>query len=432
MSTISKNLKKLPDSPGVYFFKDGKGAVLYIGKATSLRSRVKSYFREDLAVTRGPKIVQMLEQAKSVDFVKTDSVLEALLLEAELIKKHQPKYNTDLKDDKTHNLVAVTKEEFPRVLVVRKSSLGNLPASRLYPPPASDADSAFKSPKPLQIRYSFGPFPYGMQLREAMRIIRQIFPYRDKCTPNQGKPCFNAQIGLCPGVCLGVMTRQEYAKTIRNIKLFFEGEKKMLVRKLKREMHAHAKKLEFEKADVLKRQIFALQHIQDVALIKLPPLTPSESSHRAGEQINLGFRVEAYDIAHISGTNVVGVMVVVEGGEASKSEYRKFKIKSFAGSDDTRALREILTRRFSHPEWSYPRLIVVDGGKAQVNVAEKVLKEAGIEIAIVGVVKDEHHKPREILGDAKLRRTHEKEILLANSEAHRFAIKYHREKRSKI
>ncbi|MCI0542527.1 excinuclease ABC subunit C, partial [bacterium] len=128
--------------------------------------------------------------------------------------------------------------------------------------------------------------------------------------------------------------------------------------------------------------------------------------------------------------NVVGVMVVVEDSEAKKSEYRKFKIKSFAGSDDTRALKEVLTRRLSHTEWSYPKLIVVDGGRAQVNTAEKVLKESRLEIAVVGVVKDDKHRPKEILGDAKLRREHEKVILLANSEAHRFAIQYHRERRN--
>lgn len=402
MSTILKNLKKLPDTPGVYFFKNARGRVLYIGKATSLRSRVRSYFREDLAATRGPKLVQMLELARKVDFEKTDSVLEALLLEAELIRKHLPKYNTDLKDDKSSNLVAITKEAFPRILLIRKKELKET------------------SDQSLVTSYQFGPYPYGGQLKEAMKIIRRIFPYRDKCAPNQGKPCFNAQIGLCPGVCAG-MPKQEYARTIRNIKLFFEGKKKTLLSRLKRDMKDHAKKLEFEKAYEIKKQIFALKHIQDVALIK---------SERKEE--GRGQRIEAYDIAHISGTNVVGVMVVVESGEARKSEYRKFKIKSFAGSDDTRALREILERRLVHDEWPYPKLIVVDGGRAQVNMAQKVLQEASIEIPIIGVVKDERHKPREILGDMNLRREHEKAILLANSEAHRFAVRYHREKRGKL
>ena len=253
-------------------------------------------------------------------------------------------------------------------------------------------------------------------------VIRQQSPLKRGGGANIPKLCFNAQIGLCPGACSGAVSKQEYARTIRNIKLFFEGKKKMLVRKLKGEMKEHAKMLEFEKADLIKRQVFALEHIQDVALIK----------KEKRREVSSVFRIEAYDIAHISGTNAVGVMVVVDDREINKSEYRKFKIKSFVGVDDTRALREILERRLAHSEWQYPELIVVDGGKAQVNIAEKVLKESGIEIPVVGVVKDERHRPREILGDMRLRRTHEEEILLANSEAHRFAIKYHRFRRSKL
>jgi len=404
---ISCDFKNLPDSPGVYFFKDAKGAVLYIGKAASLKSRVRSYFREDLLLTRGPKLVSMLGRARRVDFKKTDSVLEALFFEAELIRKYQPKYNTDLKDDKSNSLVVITKEKFPRVLIVRKRELntenGKLPVtSRQY-----------------------GSFPHGMQLREAMKIIRRIFPYRDRCAPEQGRPCFNAQIGLCPGMCAGRVLREEYAKTIRNIRLFFEGKKKALLSHLKRDMREYAKNLEFEKADETKRKIFALTHIQDVALMKhSAPALPLEEER--------GLRIEAYDIAHISGTNVVGVMVVIEDGEARKSEYRKFAIKSFAGAHDIRALREILARRLAHPEWPYPKLIAVDGGKAQVNAAEKVLAESGVLIPVIGVVKDERHQPREILGNARLRREHERDIVLANSEAHRFAVKYHREKRGEL
>ncbi len=404
MVTILEQIKNLPDTPGVYFFKGVKGETLYIGKATSLRSRVRSYFRDDISSTRGPKIVQMLELAKKIDFTQTDSVLEALLLEAELIKKHQPKYNTDLKDDKSNNFVVITKEDFPRVLLIRGKEL-----------------FLSKQASALGYHYAFGPFPHGGQLKEAMKIVRRIFPFRDKCVPGAPRPCFNAQIGLCPGVCTGVISKQEYAKTIRNIKLFFEGKKKTLIKKLEREMKEASAKQEFEKAGKIKKTIFALEHIQDVALLKSEKIFGQES-----------FRIEAYDVAHISGTNVVGVMTVVEDGEAAKSEYRKFKIKSFSGADDTRALREILERRLAHPEWSAPKLIVADGGRAQVNTVEKVLLENGMEIPVVGVVKDERHRPREILGDKKITSKYEKEILLANAEAHRFAIGYHRDLRGKI
>jgi len=186
-------------------------------------------------------------------------------------------------------------------------------------------------------------------------------------------------------------------------------------------MKTAAKNLKFEEAGKIKRMIFALNHIQDVALLKADPAKIGLSD----------FRIEAYDVAHISGINVVGVMIVVEDGEPKKSDYRKFKIKT-STNDDNASLREILERRFNHPEWPMPKLIVVDGGTAQVNTTEKALKEWGIQIPIVGVVKDEHHKPKDILGDRTLVRTHDRAILLANNEAHRFAIGYHRTLRGKL
>lgn len=416
---MEKLSTKLPDKPGIYIFRGPKREVFYIGKATSLRSRVASYFRKDLIATRGPILVGMVESAKSVDFIEADSVLEALILEAALIKKHHPPYNTKEKDNKSFNYVVVTKEDFPRVVTMRGRELET---------------------RTNEVKYSFGPFPQGSVLREALAIVRKIFPFRDKCKPNSGKPCFNAQIDLCPGVCSGAITKTEYAKTIRRIKLFFEGKKETLVSGLEREMKVSAKNLMFEEAGKIKRMIFAINHIQDVALIK------------ASYKPNIGdstFRIEAYDVAHISGTNVVGVMVVVEDNEPKKSDYRKFKIKT-STNDDNASLLEMLERRFNHSEWPMPKLIVVDGGKAQVNTAEKALKEWGIMIPVVGVVKDDRHKPKDILGIKKVGPLggprsdlesagsclgHEisaRAILLANNEAHRFAVGFHRQLRGKI
>ncbi len=401
MSTLSEQIKKLPDTPGVYFFKDAHGTILYIGKATSLRDRVRSYFSKDILATRGPLIAQMLELAAKVDYEKTDSVLEALILEAELIRKHKPKHNTDLKDDKSWNYVVITKEEYPKVLFVRERVL-----------------------EPEKYAYFFGPFTNGGQLKEGMKIIRKIFPFRDTCVPNSGKPCFNAQIGLCPGVCSGVVSQKEYAKNIKNLALFFQGKKKSLVGKLEREMKALAKKELFEKANAVKKTIFALSHIQDVSLLKrnnhLAVKPPSE------------MRIECYDVAHISGAFTVGVMTVVENGEAKKSEYRKFKIKETKGVNDTAHLGEMLSRRLEHSEWPFPKMIIVDGSLAQKNTAERLLEKYGYKIPVLGVVKDEHHRPRNIIGDQKLARLHEKEILLGNSEAHRFAIAYHKKLRGRI
>ncbi len=393
-----EDIKRLPEASGVYFFFNKNKEILYIGKATSLKDRVRSYLASDLIETRGRLLVDMVAQAEKVDFLQTDSVLEALILEANLIKKHQPKYNTKEKDNKSFNYVVFTKEDFPRVLVIRERVLEK------------------------NYKYIFGPFPNGGQLKEAMRIIRKIFPYRDKCESNQGKPCFNRQLGLCPGVCTGEISKKDYAKQIRHLKLFFEGKKTKLLASLEREMKILAKKQEFEKAAAVRKTIFALNHIQDVALLKKDRKIDGENS----------FRIEAYDVAHSSGTNVVGVMTVVENGEPKKSDYRKFKIKINPGVNDTGALSEILSRRLTHPEWPFPNLIAVDGAQAQINAAAGVLAKNNLSIPIVSVVKDERHKPKELLGDETLVKQHGRAILLANAEAHRFAVAFHRKKRDTI
>ncbi|MBX4198111.1 hypothetical protein KW782_02125 [Candidatus Parcubacteria bacterium] len=443
-SQVQSRIKDLPDTPGVYFFlgspkhgEGGKAEILYIGKATSLRDRVRSYFGNDVINTRGPFIVDMVTLAQDIDFTKTDSVLEALLLEANLIKKHQPKYNTKEKDNKSYNYVVITDEDFPKVLTIRGRMLlrslqqpgkfsrsSDLPSARARPLKISQA--AYAS---AEYKFIFGPFPHGAQLKEAMKIIRRIFPFRDdKCTPNQGRPCFNRQIGLCPGVCTSEISKEEYAEQIQNLRLFFEGKKKTLLKNLEKQVKEYAKRQEFEKAGQTQKTIFALNHIQDIALLK-HKLDQSAGGEFARNDRSGVFRIEAYDVAHSSGKNVVGVMVVVEDGEVNKSQYRKFKIKLNPGVNDTGALKEILRRRLGHLEWPMPNLIAVDGGQAQINAAETVLKERNFNIPVASVVKDERHKPREIMGNGT---NHEQSILLANSEAHRFAITYHRKKRDKI
>jgi len=404
MKNLLEKVKKFPQTPGVYFFIDEKGRFLYIGKATSLRSRVLSYFRKDLDL----RISEMVDSTAEVKFQETDSVLEALILEANLIKKYQPRYNIKEKDDKSFNYVVITKEDFPRVLVLRRR----------------DIEKNERKAKDLKVKYLFGPFPEGGNLKDAQKIIRKIFPFRDKCLPTEvGKPCFNRQIGFCPGVCTGEISKADYAKTIKNIKLFFEGKKKDVVRSLKKEMAVFAKKREFEKALEVKRKIFAIDHIQDIALIKdSPPF---------GDLVSK-WRIEAYDVAHISGKFTAGVFVVLEDGKLNKSEYRLFKIKEDKGVNDIASLREILLRRLSHKEWPLPNLVVVDGGKAQKNAAEKILKDNNLKIPVVGVVKDDRHRPSHFLGLKKYIDKFKKEILLSNHEAHRFAIKYHKKLRSVI
>jgi excinuclease ABC subunit C len=482
------NRYNIPDTTGVYLFKKG-GSILYIGKATSLKDRIKSYFLKEVINTRGPLIVDMVFKADKIDFIKTDSVLEALILESKLIKEHQPKYNTKEKDDRSYNYVVITDEDFPRVLIERGRNL-------------SDENLKANS---IKLKAKYGPFTNGTQLREALKIVRKIFPFRDRCLPamisqqninsqkqninysqsNNKKdsinkeiisgatcilprqsasspresagcrPCFNYQIGLCPGVCIGKISKIEYAKTIRNIKLFFEGKKKIILKNLEKEMHTLAKVHEFEKASQIKKTIFALNHILDIAVIASEAWQSKNFSPTANSlQLKANYRIEAYDIAHLSGTNNVGVMTVMENGEINKKEYRKFLIRESEGSDID-ALKEILERRFKHPEWTFPQIIVVDGGKAQINIARKVILKAGnglsiparmirsswnlqkgealrskiSKIKVVSVLKDKYHKPKIILGDRELSKEFSDSILIANSEAHRFAVKYHRSKR---
>lgn len=390
----------LPDTPGVYFFLDAEGTLLYIGKATSLQTRVKSYFVRDLLETRGPKIELMRPLIATIGYQETESVLEALILETNLIKAEQPPYNTDAKDDKSYNHVVITKEAFPRVLIVRGRDI---------------EQKKFTEP----VKYLFGPFPQGGALREALKIVRKLFPFRDKCIPDSGKPCFNAQIGLCPGVCTGAVEAREYGKTINHIRLFFEGHKKTIVKELTREMKAAAKERAFERASEIKRIIFGLQHIQDMALIK------DDVRERHAH------RIEGYDVAHLGGTAAVGVMTVVEESRPNKQEYRQFKLREKHEGNDLSALGEILTRRLKHSEWPLPELIVVDGAKLQYEVAERVLREAQISIPVVGVVKNSRHQPERLIGPEALLHRFEKEILLVNSEAHRFALTFHRKRRGK-
>lgn len=392
---------RLPEAPGVYIFKDAQGKKLYIGKATSLKSRVKSYFARDLIDTRGERVVTMIEKARTLDWHTSDSVLEALMLEAQLIKKFQPPYNVRERDNKSYNYVIITKEEFPRVLITRGREL-------------------FSTASPYQKATIFGPYPEGRNLKIALGIIRKIFPYRDSCTPHVGKPCFNAQIGLCPGVCAGTMTAVEYRQQIKHITQFLSAKKRDILRDLKREQKARVQNEEFERAAKIQKTIFALEHIRDVALIKEDAVRMSDGG---------SFRIEAYDISHTSGTEVVGVITTIVDGVIAKEGYRKFILK-VQKNDDVGQLREIVTRRLKHSEWPLPDVFVADGGEPQRAVIASLLPE-GTQAHVVSVLKDARHKAREILGDKEIVREHAKAILLANAEAHRFAIEFHRRRMRK-
>lgn len=388
--------KNLPESPGVYLMKGTRGKILYIGKAGNLRRRVSSYFSR----AHDSKTERLLAEIKKIDYLKTDTTIEALILESQLIKKYEPLYNAKEKDDKSFLHVLITKEDFPRVLLVRGKSL------------------------PIVALAKMGPFTSATSIREALRIIRKIFPYNIHLASTIGKykrSCFDYELGLCPGTCIGAINRTEYLKNIRNVKLFLSGKKKLLITKLEKEMKGASKKLEFEKAEKLKRQIFSLKHIRDVALIADEKLETNDRGQATR-------RIEGYDVSNISGTSAVGSMVVFQNSKPNKDEYRKFKISTLISSDDVGMIKEVLRRRFNNP-WPYPAIILIDGGRAQVNAARAVLEEFGLKLPIVGIAKGAGRKKNEFVGYRST--PHEEKILIkVRDEAHRFALSYHRKIRN--
>ena len=413
----------IPDTPGVYFFRDAdksrddNGNILYIGKATSLRNRIKSYFDKDLNEKRGLKIVNMVLAANNITYETTANVLEALLYESFLIKENQPAFNTKEKDNKSYTSVVITKEEFPRVLIMR----------------VREFEKIFNK-KDVDVVY--GPFTSAQGLRDIMRIVRKIFPYRDKCNPDSGKLCFNAQIGLCPGCCANKISSVDYKNhSIKNIKKLFGGKHKEIRKSLESDMNKYAGEENFEMAAKVRNTLWAMDHVNDVALIKNENIESFKDKR---------FRIECYDVAHMSGGSRVGVMTVIEDGKPNKSEYKKFKLDENT-NDDYAGIREMISRRLAHNDWAMPDIIVFDGGKGQKQAGDsaiinyvkdnekysQVSLQKILSIQTVSVVKDDKHKAKDILGDAKVIKEFKDQILLGNSEAHRFAIRYHKELREK-
>ncbi len=395
--------------------KDACGAVIYVGKAGNLKRRVSSYF----ARAHDLRIERLVNEIKKIDCQKTDTALEALILESKLIKRLNPKFNVKEKDDKSFLYVAITKEKFPRVLLARGSRVKS---------------------QGSRIDDWYGPFTSAGSIREALKILRRIFPWsnhivtRDmrQATRDATKPCFDYEIGLCPGTCIGAISSKDYLKNINRLKLFFAGKKLRVLGSLQKEMKAASKRLEFEKAEKLRRQIFALQHIRDTALINEEPF-PHTTYY-----LPHTFRIEGYDISNISGASAVGAMVVFRGDHPRKDEYRKFKIKTIHGSHDVGMLREVLGRRFGNwkleignsKRWPLPDLILVDGGIPQVNAARSVLREYGLAIPIVGIAKGPTRKRNDVIGiiPAGISR---KTLIRVRDEAHRFAIGYHKKLRGR-
>ncbi len=419
MSTkISKKLKSLPTSPGVYIFRNNAGEILYVGKATSLKNRVGSYFQGRSRYAR--PIEMFISQVADIEVRKTETVLEAYILEQEQIKKWQPKLNVDGKDDKSFSYVAITKEDFPRILFLRKREM--------------DQDGDIKS----KFSKIYGPYISKKNIEIALKILRKIFPYHSKAQKTE-KGCLDFQIGLCPGPYAGAISKEDYAKNIRGIWMILEGKKRSLIAKMKKEMSALSEKQEFEKALKVRNAIFALQHIQDIALIAKGddnfqfPISNFQKNLKFKTQ-NSKFRIEGYDISNIFGKSSVGSMVVFDNANGeigpNKSQYRKFKIKTVEGANDTASMAEVLGRRFGN-NWPMPDLIILDGGQGHLTAVRRVLKNFHLEIPLLAVAKGPTRKKLDRYAFGSVPEISDELIEHIRDEAHRFAIMYHKKLRKK-
>ena len=562
MFDFKAQLKILPDKPGVYLMKNSLGEIIYVGKAKVLKNRVRQYFQN--SKNHSEKVKAMVKNIAEFEYIVTDSEMEALILECNLIKKHSPKYNISLKDDKFYPFIKITtNEDFPRVFITRNF--------------AKDGNKYF------------GPYPNAGAVHETIKLIRKIFPLRTckKLIFENGKhtrPCLNYHIKKCNAPCEGHISKDEYKRMIDEIVDVLSGRDRSLINKLKNDMQEASMNLEFEKAASFRDKILAIESIaekqkvfksqdndedfiniykdekdcavqvfflrdgkvtgrenfilensayEDDSVIisqfivsfyggtpKVPkniyiPLSNDDDNDALEEfltikrgskvfvkvpikgekkemlelvksnakvtldqfkdkilrdkEINrlcleeiqelleldsMPIRIEAYDISNIQGVDSVGSMIVFEDGKAKNSDFRRFRIKTVKNANDYDSMREILERRFSHglkeikeiqerqlkfssgKFSNFPDLIMMDGGKGQVNVALEVLQKLGINIPVCGLVKDDHHATRGIIYNNKeliINRTSNlmQMIRRVQDEVHRFAITYHRSLRDK-
>lgn len=558
MFKLEEELKKLPAKPGVYIMKDKNGEIIYVGKAVSLKNRVRQYFQSSR--NHPLKVRAMIKHIDEFEYIIVDNEVEALILEANLIKKHRPKYNILLRDDKQYPYIKITNEKYPRVIKTRQVK----------------KDGA---------KY-FGPYPSANAVNDAIDILHDVYPIRT-CKLNLEKrlenfrPCLEYFIGRCQAPCLGKVDHDEYMEMIDEVIQFLNGRDEKIVNMIEKKMKEASKNLEFEKASIYRDQLISLEHLQErqkivssqlidqdiiamargieevcvqVFFIRSGKITGREHfllddtfsterkevlssfikqfymgsayvpkeilieeeiddaetigqwlSARRGSRVNIHVpkrgeksqliemvrknardmlnkygdrflkkhrenmkaleeiqyildleepinRIEAYDISNISGVQSVGSMVVFEKGEAKKSDYRRFRIREVTSPDDYASMEEVIRRRFlrgvaekhaakeSGLEMkgfsSFPDLIMIDGGKGQVNVALRVLSDLGVNIPVCGLVKDNFHKTRGIIYNNREYRLDKRSlgfrlIYRIQEEAHRFAISYHRSLRTR-
>lgn len=398
--------------------------MLYVGKAKDLKHRISSYFTKSRDL--GEKTKALLSQVASIKTIPVDSELESLLLEANYIKKHKPKYNIRLTDGKSYPLLRITiKDSYPKILLARK----DVDPASLY----------------------FGPYPNTSELRLVLRTIRQIFPFISSKN-HKRKACFYHHLNLCPcpTVFDSPQEQKAYKKTIRHVVDFLQGKKEKVVKDLKRERDNASKRQEFEKAKEVQEKIDAIYAITspvrkpfeyevnpnlriDLRSRELNQLKTELAKH--GVLIEILHRIECYDISNLQGRSASGSMIVFIDGERTSSLYRRFRIRAENGQpNDVLMMREVLERRLKHPEWELPNLIIVDGGKGQISQAQEALKHNKLEIPVVGLAKRNETVITALFEEINLpRNSHALHLLQRiRDEAHRFALAYHKKLRSSL
>lgn len=408
---LSEKLKDLPKTPGVYFHKDKSGEIIYVGKAANLRNRVRQYFQKSRL--KDAKTDALVAEIHDTDWTEVETELDALFLEAEMIRRYMPKFNILLRDDKSFVYVRIDFKSFhPTVSFTRR--------------PLDD-----------NAEY-FGPYLSKFTINKALKYLRKVFPYSTHApTSIPKRACLQAQIGLCPGLEANMTPINEYRNNLRQLTGYITGKRKKMIAEFEAEMKQSAKDQKFESAAKLRNKIFSLKNLdtkiifgdrenmdisKDRGLVELADLLKIEPPRR----------IEGFDISHMQGTDTVASMVVFVGGIPDKGEYRKFKSK-IKGNDDFAHMREVMQRRFSEKnikQWGKPDLILIDGGKGQVSSALSIIKEMDVDIPMIGLAKryEEIILPKD--GEFEV-------IVLAKSsnalmllqrirdESHRFAVSYH-------
>ncbi len=422
---LRSKLADLPKSPGVYFYKDKLGEVIYIGKAAVLRNRVRQYFQKSRV--RDPKTDALVAEIADMDWREVDTEIDALFLEAELIRRYMPRYNIDLRDDKSFVYVRIDiNSSHPTVSFTRR--------------PLDDGAEYL------------GPYSSKLSVNKALRSLRRAFPYSTHPPTNIPKrACLQAQIGLCPGLEVGLTSLEDYRRNLRQLISYLKGNRKALVRAVEKDMKAHSKASEFEKAAADRDKLNALKSLERQVIFGDREAIDISKDHGLVElatllKIEPPRRIEGFDISHMSGSDNVASMVVFVAGVPDKNEYRKFKMRT-PGNDDFAHMREVISRRLGESnvkKWGLPDLFLIDGGKGQVSSALNAMQEMGYDLPMIGLAK---RYEEIIIPKKQIKRNKSKEEFAKNSqfetivlpknsdavkllqrirdESHRFAVSYH-------